>query len=182
MKKLTKSKRETVRTLLKQAMNAIKEAKDYTFKAYGSHEVTADLDWAIVHVAWAIKDLQQTKLPKKEAKGSECPVKGNDCPMQKKPEEPHYTPETFEAKFKELMCAQLGINADQCYPEASFVDDLGVDSLDGVELIMACEEEFNITIPEVDAAELTTYGAALEYVKKRVVDCSNKVIQGESKK
>ena len=182
MKKLTKSKRETVRTLIKQAMNAIKEAKDFTFKAYGSHGVTADLDSAYARVVWALRDLQQTKLPKKEAKGSACPVKGNDCPMQKKPEKTHYTPETFEAKFKELMCAQLGINADQCYPEASFVDDLGVDSLDGVELVMACEEEFNIIIPEVDAAELTTYGAALEYVKKRVVDCGNKAMQEEAQK
>ena len=90
-------------------------------------------------------------------------------PLSPEPEKPRYTPKTFEAKFKEVVCTQLGVIAEQCYPEASFVDDLGIDSLDGVELIMAFEVEFGIHIPDEVADKLTTYGAAFEYVKKGLI-------------
>jgi len=182
MKKLTKSKRDIVRFLLKRALNDLKVAKDYTFKAYGSSETTFDIKFAIGNLESALSNLPKTKLPRKEAKGSECPVKGDDCPMQKKPEKRQYTPEELEAKFKEVICSQLNVGPEKCVPEASFVNDLGIDSLDGIELIMAFEKEFGICLPEEDADLLTTYGKALEYVKKRVVDCSNKETQGESNK
>ena len=71
----------------------------------------------------------------------------------------------LEDKVKEIIVEQLGVNADQVTPEASFIEDLGADSLDTVELVMAFEEEFNAEIPDEDAEKLTTVGKVIEYLK-----------------
>jgi acyl carrier protein len=69
-------------------------------------------------------------------------------------------------KVKEIICEQLNVSAEDVVPEASFVDDLGADSLDQVELIMAMEEEFDISIPDEDAEKIATVKDALDYIKK----------------
>ena len=76
----------------------------------------------------------------------------------------------LDEKVKEIIVEQLGINAEQVTPEASFIDDLGADSLDQVELVMAFEEEFGTEIPDEDAEKLTTVGAVLEYLKGKGFD------------
>jgi acyl carrier protein len=65
---------------------------------------------------------------------------------------------------------QLGVNAEQVTPEASFIEDLGADSLDTVELVMAFEEEFSAEIPDEDAEKLSTVGAVIEYLKSKGFD------------
>ena len=67
-------------------------------------------------------------------------------------------------KVKEIIVEQLGVNADQVTDEASFIDDLGADSLDTVELVMAFEEEFGAEIPDEDAEKLTTVGGVIQYL------------------
>ena len=76
----------------------------------------------------------------------------------------------LDEKVKEIIVEQLGINAEQVTPEASFIEDLGADSLDQVELVMAFEEEFGAEIPDEDAEKLTTVGAVLEYLKGKGLD------------
>ncbi len=71
---------------------------------------------------------------------------------------------SYEEKVKEIIMEQLGVGADQVTPQASFIDDLGADSLDTVELVMALEEEFNIEIPDEEAEKLTTVQQAIEYL------------------
>ena len=71
-----------------------------------------------------------------------------------------------EEKVREIICEQLNVSAEDVVPEASFVDDLGADSLDQVELIMAMEEEFDISIPDEDAEKIATVKDALDYIKK----------------
>ena len=71
---------------------------------------------------------------------------------------------TFD-KVKDVILDKLGVEETQITMEASFVDDLGADSLDTVELIMELEEEFGIEIPDEDAEKITTVGAAVNYVK-----------------
>ena len=73
-----------------------------------------------------------------------------------------------EAKFKEIIVDRLGVDPNEITPEASFIDDLGADSLDTVELVMAFEEEFDIEIPDEDAEKLTSVGKAMEYLKERL--------------
>jgi len=73
-----------------------------------------------------------------------------------------------EEKFKEIIVDRLGVDPNEISPEASFIDDLGADSLDTVELVMAFEEEFDIEIPDEDAEKLTTVGKAMEYLNKRL--------------
>lgn len=72
------------------------------------------------------------------------------------------------AKLKELVMDRLNVEEDQIKPDASFVEDLGADSLDIVELIMGIEEEFDIEIPDEDAEKLTNVGEALAYVTKKL--------------
>ena len=71
-----------------------------------------------------------------------------------------------EEKVREIIVEQLGVSADQVKPEARFIDDLGADSLDTVELIMALEEEFDVEIPDEDAEKMVTVGDALNYLKE----------------
>ena len=76
----------------------------------------------------------------------------------------------LEDKVKEIIVEQLGVNADQVTPGASFIEDLGADSLDTVELVMAFEEEFGAEIPDEDAEKLTTVGAVIQYLKDKGLD------------
>ena len=75
----------------------------------------------------------------------------------------------IEAKVKDAVAEQLGLSVDEIKNEASFMDDLGADSLDLVELVMAFESSFGITIPDEDSAELTTVQKAIDYVSDKVV-------------
>ena len=75
------------------------------------------------------------------------------------------TDEIFD-KVKEIIVEQLGVAEDSITTEASFIDDLGADSLDIVELIMALEEEFDIEIPDADAEKIVTVGDVVEYIKE----------------
>jgi acyl carrier protein len=68
-------------------------------------------------------------------------------------------------KIKQIVADQLGIDEDDVVPEASFIDDLGADSLDIVELIMAFEEEFDLEIPDEDAEKIATVKNAIDYIK-----------------
>ena len=69
-------------------------------------------------------------------------------------------------KIKKIICEQLDVPEEEVVPEASFVDDLGADSLDQVELIMAMEEEFDVSIPDEDAENIGTVQDAIDYVQK----------------
>ncbi len=73
-----------------------------------------------------------------------------------------------EDRIKKIIAEQLGVEEDEVVPEASFVDDLGADSLDTVELVMALEEEFDIEIPDEDVEKILTVGRALEYIKEKM--------------
>lgn len=73
----------------------------------------------------------------------------------------------MEEKVKEIIAKQLGVNASEVVPGASFVEDLGADSLDTVELVMAFEEEFGIEIPDEDAEKILTVQNVLEYITKK---------------
>jgi len=76
----------------------------------------------------------------------------------------------LEDKVKDIIVEQLGVNADQVTSEASFIEDLGADSLDTVELVMAFEEEFGADIPDEDAEKLTTVGAVVKYMKEKGIE------------
>jgi acyl carrier protein len=75
--------------------------------------------------------------------------------------------EEILTKVKAVVAEKLNVGEDQVTEEAKFVEDLGADSLDQVELIMALEDEFELKIPEDEAEKLTTVGAAVEYVLKK---------------
>ena len=74
--------------------------------------------------------------------------------------------ENTEARVKEIIVNELGVEAEKVTPEASFVEDLGADSLDTVELVMAFEEEFGMEIPDEDAEQLQTVGDAIKYIEE----------------
>ncbi len=73
----------------------------------------------------------------------------------------------IDEKVKEIIAKQLGVNAADVTLEASFVEDLGADSLDTVELVMAFEETFNVEIPDEDAEKITRVKDAIEYIKNK---------------
>jgi len=73
----------------------------------------------------------------------------------------------IEAKVKKIISEQLGVPEGDVKPEASFVNDLGADSLDTVELVMALEEEFGVEIPDEDAEKIATVQNAVEYIKAK---------------
>ena len=72
----------------------------------------------------------------------------------------------IQEKVKAIICEQLDVEAETVVSEASFVDDLGADSLDQVELIMAMEEEFDVSIPDEDAEKIVRVKDAVEYIEK----------------
>ncbi|MBI3317122.1 MAG: acyl carrier protein [Candidatus Omnitrophica bacterium] len=72
-----------------------------------------------------------------------------------------------QEKITEIIVEQLGVKPEEVVPEASFVDDLGADSLDTVELVMALEEEFGIEIPDEDAEKIQTVGDAIRYIEQK---------------
>jgi acyl carrier protein len=74
---------------------------------------------------------------------------------------------TVDERVKKIIAEQLGVEEDEVTSEASFVEDLGADSLDTVELVMALEEEFGIEIPDEDTEKILTVGKALDYIKEK---------------
>ena len=73
----------------------------------------------------------------------------------------------LEDKVKQIIVDQLGVNSEQVTPEASFIEDLGADSLDTVELVMAFEEEFKAEIPDEDAEKLQKVGDVIKYLQDK---------------
>ena len=76
----------------------------------------------------------------------------------------------LEERVAEIIVEQLGVSREEVVAEASFTDDLGADSLDIVELVMAMEEEFDVEIPDEDAEKIQTIGAAIAYLKAKLED------------
>ena len=72
---------------------------------------------------------------------------------------------SIEERVKKIIVEQLGVKEEDVKPEASFVEDLGADSLDTVEVVMALEEEFDIEIPDEEAEKITTVQSAIDYVQ-----------------
>jgi acyl carrier protein len=75
---------------------------------------------------------------------------------------------SVDKRIKEIIVEQLGVNENEVTPEAKFVDDLGADSLDLVELVMALEEEYNMEISDEDAEKILTVGDVIEYIQSHV--------------
>lgn len=76
-------------------------------------------------------------------------------------------------RVKGIVVDQLGVDDNQVAPEASFVDDLGADSLDVVELVMALEEEFEMEIPDEDAEKIVTVGEAVKYIEQHMAEAAS---------
>ncbi|MBI4715945.1 MAG: acyl carrier protein [Nitrospirae bacterium] len=75
---------------------------------------------------------------------------------------------SVEERVRKIVAEQLGVDLEDVTPEASFVDDLGADSLDTVELVMALEEEFDIEIPDEDAEKILTVQNSIDYIKEKL--------------
>ena len=73
---------------------------------------------------------------------------------------------SIEEKVKEIIVKQMGVNKEQVTPETSFINDLGADSLDTVELVMELEDAFDINIPDEDTEKIQTVGAAINYIRE----------------
>ena len=74
---------------------------------------------------------------------------------------------SIEEKVKDIIVEQLGVNAERVTPTASFIEDLGADSLDTVELVMAFEEEFSVEVPDEDAEKLQSVGDVIKYIEEK---------------
>ncbi len=75
---------------------------------------------------------------------------------------------SLEEKVRDIIVDKLGVSAEKVKAEAHFIDDLGADSLDTVELVMAFEEEFDVEIPDDDAQQITTVQNAIDYLSKKI--------------
>jgi acyl carrier protein len=75
---------------------------------------------------------------------------------------------SLEEKVRDIIVDKLGVAPDKVKAEAHFIDDLGADSLDTVELVMAFEEEFNVEIPDDEAQQITTVKSAIDYLSKKI--------------
>jgi acyl carrier protein len=84
----------------------------------------------------------------------------------REPEQLMAADKTTEQRVKDIIVEQLGVNADQVTPEAKFIEDLGADSLDTVELVMALEEEFGHEIPDEEAEKLQSVGDVIKYIEE----------------
>lgn len=87
---------------------------------------------------------------------------------------------TIESKVKSIIADQLGVGEEEIKPESSFIEDLGADSLDIVELVMAMEEEFEVEIPDEEAENIKTVGDAINYINTHKNDKGEH--KGEHKK
>ncbi len=76
--------------------------------------------------------------------------------------------QSIEERVMNIICEQMGASRDKINPETSFVNDLGADSLDTVELVMEFEDEFDVNIPDEDAEKIQSVGDAIKYIKERV--------------
>jgi acyl carrier protein len=85
---------------------------------------------------------------------------------QTEPEKTMAAEKTIEERVKEIIVEQLGVNPDQVTPDAKFIEDLGADSLDTVELVMALEEEFGNEIPDEQAEKLQSVGDVIKYIEE----------------
>ncbi len=75
--------------------------------------------------------------------------------------------QSIEEKVRNIIVKQIGVTADQVTPQALFIEDLGADSLDTVELVMAFEEEFGVEVPDEDAEKLLTVGDVIKYIEEK---------------
>lgn len=75
---------------------------------------------------------------------------------------------SLEERVRDIIVEKLGVSPEKVKDEAHFIDDLGADSLDTVELVMAFEEEFNVEIPDEDAQKITTVKSAIDYLSKKI--------------
>jgi acyl carrier protein len=90
--------------------------------------------------------------------------RGARCALLIHPVEDYLTMNNVQERVKKIVVEQLGVNEDDVTDSASFVDDLGADSLDTVELVMALEEEFECEIPDEEAEKITTVQQAIDYI------------------
>src|SRR5688500_4054942 len=88
-------------------------------------------------------------------------------PTNKDPTTPFMADKSIEEKVKDIIVEQLGVNPEQVTPSASFIEDLGADSLDTVELVMAFEEEFSVEVPDEDAEKLQAVGDVVKYIEDK---------------
>jgi acyl carrier protein len=96
-----------------------------------------------------------------------CAGKGLVLPRNNSKEKLFMSEKSIEEKVKDIIVEQLGVNPEQVTPTASFIEDLGADSLDIVELVMAFEEEFSVEVPDEDAEKLQTVGDVIKYIEER---------------
>jgi acyl carrier protein len=108
-------------------------------------------------------------MPRLEKKGRTAhAIRATQCGSHEFRSEVQEHMSTIEERVKKIVVEQLGVKEDEVTPNASFVDDLGADSLDTVELVMALEEEFECEIPDEEAEKITTVQQAVDYVKAHV--------------
>lgn len=142
--------------------NVIRDGKcdDHCSECIGASDLADDV-WDVLH---------PEGVPVDEERPAACPVMGKPCPMKNnnkvKPDDSSLIPSVY-SRFVELLGDELGVDENMISDDASFVDDFGADSLDRVELVMATEEEFGISIPEEDVKNIKTFGQAIEYLKSR---------------
>ena len=97
-----------------------------------------------------------------------CPAAARTCPCATNTNRTNFMAEKpIEEKVKDIIVEQLGVNPEQVTPQASFIEDLGADSLDIVELVMAFEEEFGVEVPDEDAEKLQTVGDVIKYIEDK---------------
>jgi acyl carrier protein len=106
-------------------------------------------------------------LPYNTPPCADLEVAGTEKDREGNLEEDNDKMSNVEQQVKAIVAEQLGVKAEQVTNAASFVDDLGADSLDTVELVMALEEEFEIEIPDEDAEKITTVQQAIDYISER---------------
>ena len=113
-----------------------------------------------------IKDKSKIKIRKKSDSGLDASRWRVIDTLQNEPNpETTMADKTIEQRVKDIIVEQLGVNADQVTPDAKFIEDLGADSLDIVELVMALEEEFGHEIPDEQAEKLLTVGDVVKYIE-----------------